>query len=441
MGNSGGNYDNSSKEKIMAKRRGNSEGSIFRLKDGRWCAMVSLGYRNGKRWRKKYTAPTRSEVQGHVRKAVTSIAEGYTLDTNHMRMGEFLEAWLEHSAKNAVGPSTFESYSALVRRYLAPRLARVELAKLTAPHVRQCLNDLLERGGAPHKDENGEMQDTRLSPRTVQYCRAVLRKALNQALRDGLVLRNAAALTDPPKVVHPEISPYTPEQARAFLEAVKGDRLEALFTVAVAVGLRQGEILGLRWEDIDLFGGVLSVRYQLQRIDGKPRLVEPKTKRSRRTIKLPAVAVSALRTHLTKQSEERALAGESWREWGLVFASTIGTPIESCNLNHRFQRLAEFARLPKIRFHDLRHTAATLLLAQGVHPRLVMEILGHSSISLTMNTYSHVIPVMQEEVAAKMNGILTASAVGKDVAEPSKAVVFEPVATSVATEALPGIIQ
>jgi integrase len=421
----------------MAKR-GDNEGSIFQLPDGRWCAFVSLGYRNGKRWRKKYTAPTRGKVQKKLDSARASLANGYSLDTDHMKVGEFLERWLEHSVRNSVRPATFQSYSALVARYLKPRLARIELAKLTAPHVRQCLNDLLKRGGEPRNGENGELRETSLSPRTVQYCRAVLRKALNQAVRDGLVVRNAAALTDSPKVEHPEISPYTPEQARAFLEALKGDRLEALFTVAVALGLRQGEILGLRWEDIDFDRGLLAVRYQMQRIDGKPCFVEPKTKRSRRTVKLPAVAVSALHAHREIQAQERALADDRWNDMGLVFTSTIGTPIESCNLNHRFQRIAERSQLPKIRFHDLRHTAATLLLAQGVHPRLVMEILGHSSISLTMNTYSHVIPGMRDEVATQMNGILAGPIAPL---KPLPEATPPPVATSVATSEVCGRIN
>jgi integrase len=416
-------------------KRGNNEGSIFQLADGRWCAFVSLGYRNGKRWRKKYTAQTRREVQEKVRAAVTSLSDGYALDTEHMKVGEFLEGWLTQSAKNSVRARTFESYSDLVRRYLTPRLGRVELSKLTPQHVRQCLNDLLERGGAPKKDEEGELRESGLSARTVQYCRAVLRKALNQAVRDGLVSRNVAALTEPPKVEHPEISPYTPEQARALLEAVRGDRLEALFTVAVSLGLRQGEIFGLRWGDIDLQRATLTVRYAMQRIGGEARFVEPKTARSRRTIHLPAVTVSALYTHLGRQAEEKAIAGERWQDWGVVFPSTIGTPMEACNLTHRFHKITAIAQLPKIRFHDLRHTAATLLLAQGVHPRLVMETLGHSSISLTMNTYSHVIPAMRTEVADQMNSIL-----GKATA-PNQESAPELVATSVATSAVVDLVQ
>jgi integrase len=420
----------------VAKKRGDNEGSIFQLPDGRWCAFVSLGYRNGKRWRKKYTAPTRKGVLKKLDGARSDLSDGYTLDTEHVKVGRFLNEWLEHSAKPAVRPSTYESYSQIVCRYLAPRIGRVELSKLSALHVRQCLNDLLARGGVPEKDENGETHETGLSARTVQYCRAVLRKALNQAVKYGMVKRNAAAMTEAPKVVRAEISPYSPEQARAFLEAVKGDRLEALFTVAVALGLRQGEILGLRWGDVDLDGACLSVRCQLQRVDGTPQFVEPKTTRSRRTIKLPAVAVSALHAHVARQAQDRELAGDRWQEWNLVFTSTIGTPIESCNLNHRFQQIAKKAGLPKVRFHDLRHTAATLLLAQGVHARLVMEILRHSSISLTLNTYSHVIPTMLDEVAAKMDKILAPTA--KPTADESPALkgrVPNPVATSLATAA------
>lgn len=246
------------------------------------------------------------------------------------------------------------------------------------------------------------------------------------------ISRNAAALTEPPKVDHPEISPYTPEQARAFLEAVRGDRLEALFTVAVSLGLRQGEIFGLRWSDVDLERATLTVRYALQRLNGEPCFVEPKTKLSRRTINLPAVTVSTLYAHRNRQSEERAVAGTRWQDWGVVFPSTIGTPMEACNLTHRFHKITADAKLPKIRFHDLRHTAATLLLAQGVHPRLVMDTLGHSSISLTMNTYSHVLPAMRAEVADRMNSIL--DVVSKPDQEPVSALVATSMATAPSAE-------
>jgi integrase len=203
-----------------------------------------------------------------------------------------------------------------------------------------------------------------------------------------------------------EIKPLNPEEAQSFLKVVKGDRLEALYSVALAVRLRRGEALALRWEeDVDLDKGTITVRNSLQRIDGKLVLVEPKSERGRRTIALPDFAVKALRQHRARQTEERLLAGKRWQQTGYVFTTTIGTAMDGISVTRRFQRILKNAGLPRQRFHDLRHAAASLLLAQGVNPRVVMEILGHSQISLTLNTYSHVIPSLQRDATRRMDGL------------------------------------
>lgn len=180
----------------------------------------------------------------------------------------------------------------------------------------------------------------------------------------------------------------------------------ALFTVALALGLRQGEALGLQWDAVDLQAGVLHVRVALQRTGKKWHLVEPKSARSRRAIVLPRVAIVALRAHRVRQKRERLLAGGNWQETGFVFTTRVGTPIEPSNLTKEFKRVLKQAEVPDVRFHDLRHTAATFLLAQGVDPRTIMETLGHSQISLTLNTYAHVLPSLQREAADRMNRLL-----------------------------------
>ena len=243
--------------------------------------------------------------------------------------------------------------------------------------------------------------------RTVLHLRAVLRRPLNLAQRWGLVPRNVASLVDAPRVPAYDVRAMAPSQAGAFLDTVRGDRLEALFTVALAVGLRQGEALGLQWGDVDLSAGTISVHRALQRVDGKLRLVEPKTPSSRRTVPLPPTVLVALRTHRTRQAEERLWAGSRWHDTDLVFTTTIGTPLDGTNVTHHLHQLLGRAGMPQLRFHDLRHACASLLLAQGVHPRVVMEILGHSSIGLTMNTYSHVIPSLRHEAATRMESALT----------------------------------
>ena len=224
-----------------------------------------------------------------------------------------------------------------------------------------------------------------------------------------LVARNSAALVDPPRVERREITPLDPEQAKTLVEQCLDHRLGALFTVAVALGLRHGETLGLRWaEDVELDSGVLHVRQALQRRKGGIFFVVPKSKRSRRSVAMPAVVTAALKTHRVRQLEERMVAGSRWVESGLVFTTRRGTPLDPSNVTKAFHELLVSAGLPRIRIHDLRHTAATLLLAQGVSPRVIMEILGHSQISLTMDTYSHVLPALQREAAEQMDAVLGA---------------------------------
>ncbi|MHB8619646.1 MAG: site-specific integrase [Chloroflexota bacterium] len=238
--------------------------------------------------------------------------------------------------------------------------------------------------------------------------RDILRTALNDGAKWNLVARNVAGLVDPPRVPErDDVEGLSPGQAKKLLDAVKGDRLEALYSVALAVGLRQGEALGLRWEDLDLATGTISVRRALRRLRGDYVFVDPKTKRSRRTIVLPAFAVAALGKHQKRQEDERKTAREEWHETGLVFTTADGQPLHYSTVTKGFQRLLRLAGLPRQRFHDLRHACASLLLAQGVQPRVAMGLLGHSQMNTTMNIYSHVIQDALWDAAAKMDAVLT----------------------------------
>jgi integrase len=212
---------------------------------------------------------------------------------------------------------------------------------------------------------------------------------------------------DGPRVPTYEIQPFTPDEARVFLAAARRHRLEALYAVALTLGLRQGEALGLRWDDVDLSMGYIRVARQLQRFDGKFQLVEPKTARSRRTIVMPPTICKLLTDHRERQAQERNAAGVRWKEWGLVFTRADGYPLDGTVVTHQFHEFLDLAGLPQRRFHDLRHSCATLLLAQGVSPRVVMEILGHSQIALTMNTYTHVVPDLRRDAATRMESLLT----------------------------------
>ncbi len=221
-----------------------------------------------------------------------------------------------------------------------------------------------------------------------------------------MVARNVATLVDPARHKHQSINPLTPEEARKFLDKIKGNRLEALFSVALAMGLRQGEALGLCWEDVDFEARTLRVEPGLQRLDKKLQLTDLKSDSRRRTLPLPETIVTALRAHRIRQLEEKMLAGDHWQEFGRVFTTTIGTPLDARNVLRKFHKALEDAGLRPQRFHDLRHAAASLLLAQGVPPKTVQEILSHSDIRLTMNTYAHVMPAMKRDAADLMDAIL-----------------------------------
>jgi integrase len=299
--------------------------------------------------------------------------------------------WLETSVRPRVRPLTYAGYKVNVEKHLIPTLGKVRLDQLTPLHVQQMMNERLLHG---------------LSTKSVAYIQQVLRTALGLAVRWDMVSRNVARLVDRPRIERKAINPLTPDEARRFLAAVRGHRLDALFSVALALGLRQGEALGLRWEDIDFSAGTLRVSYQLQRIEGKLTLVPPKTEKSRRTLVLPSMIVERLREHEKRQTAERLWSGSKWNDSGLVFANRNGDPTQARHVIEQFHEALRSAGLRHIRFHDLRHSCATLLLVQGVSPRVVMEVLGHSEIALTMNVYSHVVPELQREAAERMQTIL-----------------------------------
>lgn len=369
------------------KHRGANEGTVVRRRDGRWAAAISVGGRR----RKWFYGATREEVHRKLTAALHAINTGAVTDTRGLTLGAYLKQWLAEVVQQSVRPWTYHGYEVHVRLHISPLIGSLPLERVEPLHVQSLLNHKLKEG---------------MSPKSVRYIRGTLRTALNQAVRWGLVARNAAALVDGPRVPNFEIQPFTTDEARKFLAAAKGDRLEALYSVALTMGLRQGEALGLRWEDVDLEMGYVRVARQLQRLDGAFQLVEPKTARSRRTIVMPPTVAKVLSDHHARQNVERDAAGKEWHEWGLVFTRSDGYPLDGTVVTHRFHNFLERAGLPQRRFHDLRHSCATLLLVQGVSPRVVMEILGHSHIALTMNTYTHVVPELRRDAALRMESLL-----------------------------------
>jgi integrase len=287
---------------------------------------------------------------------------------------------------------TWKRNGEYVHLHLIPRLGKIPLSKLRPQHVQALYSTKLEEG---------------LSPTTVRHLHAALHRALDSALRLGLVQRNVSEMVDPPRMHHREMTALSAEQARALLNAAAGNRLEALYVLALTTGMRQGELLALKWRDIDLNEGTLQVRASLQRTRGGFVFAEPKTSRSRRHLALPIVAIEALRKHRARQAEESLRLGEMWEDLDLVFPNTLGRPLDGINLlKYWFFPLLKKAGLPRMRFHDLRHTAATLLLSRGINPKVVSEVLGHAQVSITLDVYSHVTPHMQQMAAKAMDAAL-----------------------------------
>lgn len=370
--------------KQRPRRRGNGEGAIYKRKDnGLWCASLTLT--TGKR--KYLYGHTREDVATKLTRAMRDVQDGLPLPSGRLSVEAFLRRWLEEAARPTLKPSTFESYRGIVEHHLIPGLGRHKLAQLTPLHVQAFLNERSQASAANH-------HKGRLSPRRVQMLYAVLRVALGRATKWGLVARNVALLVDPPRVPKTNVQALTFTQARALLRAAQGHPYELLYATLLTTGLRVGEALALRWADVDLEAGRLTVRHTLEHLPGQPwRLAEPKSASSRRTIPLLPEALAALSAQ-RKRVVERRLRAIVWTDHDLVFPGETGEPPHVSSVSHKFKQLLTPAGLPTThRLHDLRHSMATYLLASGVAHRLVMDLMGHSQISMTMR-YQHVLPTM-----------------------------------------------
>lgn len=371
-------------------KRGQDEGSIYQRQDQCWAASISLGYEDGKRKRKTLYGETRKEVAQKLTAALRDRDKGLPIVSERLTVEGYLTPWLA-TARPTVEAITRERYELDVRRHILPTLGKVPLVKLTPAQVQRLLVDKLNAGMAPN---------------SVRNIRAVLRRALNDALAHDLVSRNAAVPVHPPKASRREMKVYDTAQARRLLDAASSDRLEALFVLAVTTGMREGELLGLKWKHVNLDDKCLQVQTILKRLAKGLVLKNAKTNGSRRKIALTDLAVSALRRHWERQAEERAQIGDAWTNLDLVFCNSKGGYIFASNfLEDMHKPIVRRAGLPYIRFHDLRHTAATLMLLQGVHPKIVSEMLGHASVAITLSLYSYVLPDMQREAVGRIDAL------------------------------------
>ncbi len=352
-------------------RRGKNEGSIYQRKDGLWVGQYKVHTLNGSKYKYIY-GRDREDVAKRLTRAMADRDSGLVFDCGSLTLSEYLDKWLK-AIQGTISVGSWKQYETIVRLHIKPALGKLKLDRVTALHVQTLYREKLDSG---------------LSPRRVIYVHVTLHKALKQAVRWSLIPRNVVDAAEPPKARRKEINPLDQEQVRKLMDAVRGNKLEALYVLAVNTGMRQGELLGLQWKDVDLASGTLRVNRTIFGGVVSP----PKTAKSRRSVKLSRSALEALRNH------------QRTGEW--VFSTESGKPIDCTNLTKQsWKPLLKEAGLPDKRFHDLRHTCATLLLTKGVHPKVVQELLGHSSISITLDTYSHVLPTMQEKAVAAMDEI------------------------------------
>ena len=372
-------------------RRAHGEGSVYEQRPGVWAAVVDLGWVDGKRKRKYVYAKSEAEAIRKRDELRRQQQLGVDLTAPPRTVAAWLAEWLtDIKAHDGVRPSTLTRYRLAVTKHLIPGLGRIKLDKLTPRDIQRFLSGL--PGG--------------LAPASIIKVHSVLRVALSDAERLDLVPRNVAKSAKPPTLGRRERRALTPEEAHALLAVIIGDRLAHLFTLALTTGLRRAELLGLRWSDVDLPAKVLFVRQTLQRNGSGLEFVPPKTHRSTRPLPLSKLAVRALERQRVIQAKERLAAGTAWKDHGLVFASSIGTPMEPRNVNRSFERLRHIAGLDWLHLHDLRHAFATFLLDQGEELRTVMELLGHSTIRITADTYGHVLPQRARDAAKSIDRAL-----------------------------------
>ncbi len=329
----------------------------------------------------------KAEAQRALTEVLSTLDHGTFVAPDTMTVADYLTGWCATLAAAGRRPSTVESYARNVRVHIAPAVGSVKLQALTPVHLDRLYADMAER----------------LSPRMVRYVHTIIRKALSDAVKKGLVVRNVADAATPPSAKStkaPEMATWTPEQLRTFLDGVADHRLFPLLRLAAMTGLRRGEVLGLRWSDVDLDARRLVVRQQVTAVAGKVQVGELKTAAGRRTITLDPGTVELLRDHRKRQLEERLLLGSGYVDQGLVFAGLDGALIHPDSLTKLFDRLVAASGLPRLRLHDLRHTHATHLIARGVHSKRVSARLGHTSHSFTMDTYGHLMPDDEGDAAA-----------------------------------------
>lgn len=370
-------------------------GQIRKRKES-WAVVLYLGIdpRTKKKVYKWFSHKTRHEAEAHLTQLLAQVQAGGGIPPTRLRLGEFLEQWLHDYAESHVSPTTLRTYQDIVRVHVIPALGHVPLSRLSPHSIQRYLSEKLREG--------------RLSPTTLQHHYRILHEALGHAVRWGSLVRNPCELVDNPKRRHVEMRVLDEEQVRLFLaEAKRSSQYYCLYLTAILTGMRQGELLGLRWKDVDFTLETVSIQQTFYRLGKQALFKEPKTQKSRRTVSLSPVLVEELRRLRNAQGDQRKRFGSAYQDNGLVFCQPNGMPLHGNNINRRdLKQILKRAGVPRIRFHDLRHSHASHLLKQGTNPKVVQERLGHSSPAFTLSVYSHVLPGMQNEAARRLEETL-----------------------------------
>lgn len=377
------------------------KGMIVQRSKGSWTLVFDVG-RDGQGKRKqkwKAVRGTKADAERELRRVLRTLDTGAYVEPSKLSVAEYLERWLKDYAKPNTAATTFDRYSEIVKLHLVPALGATLLAKLQPLQIQGYYAQALEIG---RRDGNGG-----LSAQTVLHHHRLLKEALGQAIKWRLLVRNPADAVEPPRPQRHQIRTLSESETARLLERTKSSYLYMPILIAVTTGMRRGEVLGLRWLDIDLNAGMASVRQTLEATKDGLITKQPKTAQSRRQVSLLPMTVSLLRAHQTNQKKARLALGPAYIGHDLVCSRTDGQPINPRQLSKDFLSLLRRSEgLPRIRFHDLRHTHATQLLGQGVHPKIVSERLGHTTIAITLDTYSHVMPGMQEDAALRLDAAL-----------------------------------
>jgi len=372
----------------MAKTiRGKKEGSLSRRPNGHWRAQISREDR-----RISHDCSTKVEAQEWLRKMQTQLDYGYDYLGGRNRLGQYLQEWILTS-RLALRQKTADQYERVIRKHIIPRIGSIALKNLNLARIEQFYAELLQDG---------------VGIRTVRIIHSILHRALNKAVRYDLIVKNPAHGAALPKYRHPEMKFLDETQVPVFLVAAKGSPYEALYYLAITTGMREGELFGLQWSDLHWSDGLLYIQRQSQRVAGKGWwFEEPKTRSGKRLVKLGENTLQKLREHRARQQWQKVMAVERWQEHDLIFPSSIGTPGDPSNLRKDFLNVLQRAGLPKIRFHDLRHTAASLMLNRNIPAIVVSKRLGHAKPSTTLDIYGHLMPEGQDEAARLMDELIT----------------------------------